>query len=120
VYTASSSLVRYGDAFIIALGIKFGITGIHMLKAELYKFLKYESIVIFTVLTTIVYIQFFLFLKTNYFALFALFSNALLIILFCFTFITLFIFYNNNDNISVVLALSSIVNTTFLYVFLLN
>lgn len=120
VHSASLNLIKHGDMFILALGIKFGIAGLHMLKAELYKYLKYESIVVFTILTMIVYIQFFLFLKTNYFVLFALFSRALVIILFCLSAVTLFILYNNNDNISVVLALSSVVNTTLLYIFLLN
>jgi len=120
VHSSSLSLIKYGNIFVVALGIKFGIAGLHMLKAELYKFLKYESIVVFTVLTMIVYIQFFLFLKAHYFVLFALFSKILVIILFFLTIVTLFVLYNNNDNISVVLALSSVVNTTLLYMYLLN
>ena len=90
--------------------------GAHFLKAEIYKSLRLDAIVVFSIVTLIAYTQVLHFLFDNMHTLFLNFYKILLFTLLLISCITLFGLIANNNILSI-LALCSVVNMTIILVF---
>lgn len=108
----------FNTLFFLGIFIKFGAVGLHLLKAEIYKSLKIDSILIFSVVTLFIYIQILYIFLDNLQIIFSVYKFLLFTILIIFS--ILIVFTLSNTSIFNILALSSVINMTILLLVNLN
>lgn len=104
--------------FFLGIFIKFGAIGLHLLKAEIYKSLKIDSILLFSIITLFVYMQIVYTILDNLTIVYSFYKILLYMVLTILSGSAVFVL--SNTNVLNVLALSSVVNMTILLLINLN